>query len=201
MSEAKMRVQASELAAIVAATEGDGEQFTFDRIQTGYRNNTTHAVLIDREGEPVGVPLRRDVEPMLSLVRRLARDLADERAERGDLRRVEEERDRALDERNDVKRRLSLALTVELTFTDDVAAMRVTPAQATAYLRGKGWSLDPLNNGVVAWWRKSHECAGVPERLQQRDYGRRMAELVRTVASCEGRSPIAVWLDLLAEAP
>lgn len=88
-----------------------------------------------------------------------------------------------------------LALRVDLTDAD--ACAQISPVQAAAYLAGKGWACD---GGATKfdWWHLGEAGANVPRRTDWPDYGRVMVRVVREVAAAEGRSPLAVWLEMTA---
>lgn len=100
----------------------------------------------------------------------------------------------------ELERRLALALSVKVQFVDNEAAARVTPQQAEAYLKRTGWERTVDNIGWSAW-SLLNDYAEVPARPEFMYYPRCMGDLVRTLADVEKRSPIAVLIDLLAEAP
>jgi hypothetical protein len=90
---------------------------------------------------------------------------------------------------------LSDLLTLRVDFRDEQAAARITPEQANAYLAARGWQR--VDRRVWHVWNLGEEQAMVPrERLS--DYGRRMVELLNRLAEQEGRSVLAVYVDIVA---
>ena len=86
-------------------------------------------------------------------------------------------------------------LTLRVDFRDETAAARITPEQANAYLAARGWQR--VDRRVWHVWNIGEEQAKVPrERLS--DYGRRMVELLNRLAEYEGRSVLAVFVDMVA---
>ena len=75
------RVSSAELEAILADVEEDIEGYEFHRIQDGYGDGVPRAVFVHANEEPIGIPVRKGVPMMLSLVARLAADLRDARAQ------------------------------------------------------------------------------------------------------------------------
>jgi hypothetical protein len=69
------RVTDEELSAILRGVEADGNGYCFHRIQEGYPDNVPRAVFVHPDEEPVGVPIPEAIEPIMSLVQRLAMDL------------------------------------------------------------------------------------------------------------------------------
>lgn len=89
-------------------------------------------------------------------------------------------------------------LTLRVHFADPEAAARITPQQANAYLAARGWQ-----RGDIApwhqWLREQYEIM-VPMHAAYVDYGARMCEALNGLASIEGRSVLAVYVDIVAAA-
>ena len=89
-------------------------------------------------------------------------------------------------------------LTLRVDFRDEQAAARITPEQANAYLAARGW-----RRGDLAPWhqhrREQYEVM-VPMHATYVDYGRRMCEALNGLARIEGRSVLAVFVEMLATA-
>lgn len=92
-------------------------------------------------------------------------------------------------------------LTLRVIFRDEPAAAEITPEMAAAYLTARGWTeRPPLRDGDR--WRvfmRDGRGVGVPRETRFIDYGRRMVELVNDLAEIEGRSPLAVWAEMMQE--
>ena len=89
-------------------------------------------------------------------------------------------------------------LTLRVDFRDPEAAARITPEQANAYLAARGWR----RGGLAPWHqhrREQYEVM-VPMHATYVDYGRRMVELLNRLAEYEGRSVLAVFVDIVATA-
>ena len=91
---------------------------------------------------------------------------------------------------------LSNLLTLRVDFRDEQAAARITPEQANAYLAARGWQRADL----APWHqhqRDQYEIM-VPMHATYVDYGRRMCEALNGLARIEGRSVLAVFVDIVA---
>ena len=89
-------------------------------------------------------------------------------------------------------------LTLRVDFRDEQAAARITPEQANAYLAARGW-----RRGDLAPWhqhrREQYEVM-VPMHATYVDYGRCMVAVLNGLARIEGRSVLAVFVDIVATA-
>ena len=89
-------------------------------------------------------------------------------------------------------------LTLRVDFRDEQAAARITPEQANAYLAARGW-----RRGDLAPWhqhrREQYEVM-VPMHATYVDYGRCMVDVLNDLARIEGRSVLAVFVDIVAAA-
>lgn len=111
-------------------------------------------------------------------------------------------------------------LSIRVDFRDDAAAAEIAPERAAAYLT-KGWTervpersrrgppkmrifarvpeserLNYLRSGRASM---SAPVVMFPREAHWVDYGRRMVELVNDVAVAEGRSPLAVWWEMMEQ--
>lgn len=91
---------------------------------------------------------------------------------------------------------LTRILTLRVDLRDEKACAEISPEMAERYLRARGW--DPAREPARTWWR-ADDVVTVPHREQHGDYGRRMCEVVTEVARAEQRSPLAVWVDMMAQ--
>jgi len=84
----------------------------------------------------------------------------------------------------------------------DIAAVKtLRPLEVATYLRSSGWTQRSPSKEASTWTRTVGDMeyeAVVPLHQDFRDYGLRMAELLRTVASAEGRTQIQTFKDLLS---
>ena len=112
-------------------------------------------------------------------------------------------------------------LSIRVDFRDDAAAAEIAPERAAAYLTAKGWTervpersrrgppkmrifarvpeserLNYLRSGRASM---SAPVVMFPREAHWVDYGRRMVELVNDVAVAEGRSPLAVWVEMMEQ--
>jgi hypothetical protein len=87
-------------------------------------------------------------------------------------------------------------LTLRVTFADPAAASRITPAAASRYLTVHGWTATEL----MIWnrWAQDDREVLVPRDTSWADYGARVVELLNRLAEHEGRSVLAVYVDMLA---
>lgn len=116
----------------------------------------------------------------------------------------------------DLERRLALAEREVARLRRIVWAVRntnvwkslvlITPERAEAYLREHGWELreqEEPPNGAVRWYQitsSRNRCdALVPCRCEYADYGRRIGDLLLSVAAVENRRAYEVLADLLPE--
>lgn len=93
--------------------------------------------------------------------------------------------------------RLAAVLALRVDLRDPDACAKITPDAANAYLAARGWRCFATEAFHV--WNLGIVQAYVPRDTSWTDYGARMTELVAAVALHEGRSPIAVYLDLMPE--
>lgn len=84
-------------------------------------------------------------------------------------------------------------LSLSVTFRDEPAAAEISPAAANAYLAAKGWRRGDVRDWHM-WWKDRYQVMVPREMLA--DYGRRMVEAINDLAEHEGRSPIAVWVEM-----
>lgn len=86
-------------------------------------------------------------------------------------------------------------LALRVDFRDEQAAAEVTPEQAGKYLMARGWTRGEL----APWAVYSRGEHGTRHALKAAwiDYGRRMVECINDVAAVEGRSPLAVWREMV----
>ncbi len=91
---------------------------------------------------------------------------------------------------------LSNLLTLRVDFRDEQAAARITPEQANAYLAARGWQRADL----APWHqhRRDQYEIMVPMHATYVDYGRRMVDVLNGLARIEGRSVLAVFVDIVA---
>lgn len=89
-------------------------------------------------------------------------------------------------------------LTLRVDFRDEQAAARITPEQANAYLAARGWQR--FDDAPWHLWDKGDdEQLMVPRETHWHDYGRRMVELLNRLAEHEGRSVLAVFVDMVGQ--
>ena len=93
--------------------------------------------------------------------------------------------------------RLAAVLALRVDLRDPDACGRITPEAANAYLAARGWQRFDTETWHV--WMLDGAQVVVPRETSWADYGVRMVEMVAAVALHEGRSPIAVYLDLMPE--
>lgn len=93
---------------------------------------------------------------------------------------------------------ISRLLSLRVLFRDEPAAAEITPEMAAAYLTARGWRPSAMTPNWAHYFRAEHGV-GVPQSPRFVDYGRRMVELVNEVAEIEGRSPLAVWAEMMQE--
>ena len=116
---------------------------------------------------------------------------------------------------------LERILSLRVDFRDEQAAAEITPEMASRYLTAKGWTervpersrrgppkmrifarvpeserLNYLRSGRASM---SAPVVMFPREAHWVDYGRRMVELVNDVAVAEGRSPLAVWVEMMEQ--
>lgn len=94
--------------------------------------------------------------------------------------------------------KLDRLLSLRVRFYDEPAAAKVTPEQANAYLAARGWTLHaraPRDKWHV--WNCPAGQVLVPA-VRIDGHGRAFCDLLNALATIEQRSPIAVWLDMLA---
>lgn len=91
---------------------------------------------------------------------------------------------------------LDRILSLRVDFRDEPAAAEITPEMAAAYLTARGYTVRGAIRSYV-WTRDGNEVL-VPRSFMA-DYGRRMVELVNDLATAEGRSPLAVWAEMVQE--
>lgn len=86
-------------------------------------------------------------------------------------------------------------LSLRVDFRDEQAAAEVTPEHAGRYLMARGWTRGEL----APWAVYSRGEHGTRHALKATwiDYGRRMVECIDDVALAEGRSPLAVWAEMV----
>ena len=107
---------------------------------------------------------------------------------------------------------LALARSLRVTLNDPDAAARVTPEQIESYMRRAGWKHDPTIPRSVSshgmWWHSQDANMQTPRRCgddcpepgrPSTHYADDMIRAISAIARHESRSPVAVWLDLLAE--
>ena len=87
-------------------------------------------------------------------------------------------------------------LTLRVDFRDEQAAARITPEQANAYLAARGWQ--PSDHQHWHLWNQGDVRVMVPRGTHWHDYGRRMVELLNRLAEYEGRSVLAVFVEMVA---
>lgn len=88
-------------------------------------------------------------------------------------------------------------LTLRVHFADPVAASRITPAAASRYLTAHGWTATEL----MIWnrWAQDDREVLVPRDTSWADYGARVVELLNRLAEHEGRSVLAVYVDMVGQ--
>lgn len=89
---------------------------------------------------------------------------------------------------------LKRVLAIRVDFRDPDAAAEITPTMAAAYLTARGWTV-VREEPYTTMFGNLTECVFVP-RAGRDDYGRRMLDLLADLAKLEGRSSLAVWIDL-----
>lgn len=83
----------------------------------------------------------------------------------------------------------------------DIEVLRaVPPREVMAYLRARGWHEERRMDDKGAYWTHAAENAELllPLRPGLRDFAMRMADVLDTLASIEGRSQVEVLLDMEA---
>lgn len=93
---------------------------------------------------------------------------------------------------------LTRILTLRVDLRDEAACAEISPEMAEKYLRAKGWTRVGSVVTLIIWQRYPFEV-DVPARSDFPDYGRRMVELLGVLAAAEKRSPLAVWVDMMAQ--
>jgi hypothetical protein len=90
-----------------------------------------------------------------------------------------------------------LALRVELR--DEAVAAEVTPETLAAYAEARGWRLVETTAAARVYHRDEAPEAElqIPLEAGWRDYPRRFLAELRELAAAEGRSPLAIWADLV----
>lgn len=73
----------------------------------------------------------------------------------------------------------------------------VSPAQMSAYLKARGWKRLPIEAQPSEYWYNAANVeAFVPTRTDARDWPRRTAELLNTLAAVECRSTGEILRDM-----
>ena len=92
---------------------------------------------------------------------------------------------------------LARILSLRVDLRDEKACAEITPEMANAYLGARGWK----GRGQGQWyvWESGDRQVLVPHEQGFHDYGRRMVELLGVLAAAEKRSPLAVWVDMMAQ--
>jgi hypothetical protein len=86
---------------------------------------------------------------------------------------------------------------MKVRITDRATFESLRPAEVVAYARSEGWKLMGFWEGKRATvWQKGEERLLVPADTLLADYALRMAEVVDTLATTEGRSQLALVRDL-----
>lgn len=105
--------------------------------------------------------------------------------------------DEGADEEQELRATLDRLLSLRVDLRDEKACAEITPEQAAGYLTGKGWTEREMSR-VWRDFRQGDNDVRVPRQTHWVDYGVRVVELIRALAEHEGRSPLAVWLDMKA---
>lgn len=84
-------------------------------------------------------------------------------------------------------------LSLQVTFEDAAAAAEVTPAMLVAYLTAKGWAREARMRYTT--WRLGKHWVDVSEEPT----GEEMLDVIADVAIVEGRSPLAVWAEMMEQ--
>lgn len=92
-------------------------------------------------------------------------------------------------------------LTLRVTFADPIAASRITPAAASRYLTAHGWRRHvAVDTSPFAAWDRGRDTEQVlVPRGGCADYGARIVELLNRLAEHEGRSVLAVYVDMVGQ--
>ncbi len=90
---------------------------------------------------------------------------------------------------------------MKVTVNDTAALGALKPLEVAAYLRAKGWRKDAELNGKGSLWLWPPEGGNefditLPSRRDLGDYVLRIAEVLHTLASAEGRSQLDVLRDI-----
>lgn len=88
---------------------------------------------------------------------------------------------------------LARVLSLQVTFEDAAAAAEVTPAMLAAYLTAKGWTREARMRYTT--WRLGKHWVDVSEEPT----GEEMLDVIADVAMVEGRSPLAVWAEMMEQ--
>lgn len=86
---------------------------------------------------------------------------------------------------------LARVLSLQVLFEDAAAASEVTPAKLAAYLTAKGWTRE--RRCRYATWRLGQKWVDVAIDAT----GEEMLDVIADVAIVEGRSPLAVWVEMM----
>lgn len=90
---------------------------------------------------------------------------------------------------------LARVLSLQVLFEDAAAAAEVTPAMLAAYLTAKGWAREARMRYTT--WRLGKHWIDVSAEST----GEEMLDVIADVALVEGRSPLAVWKDMVEAWP
>ena len=88
---------------------------------------------------------------------------------------------------------LARVLSLQVLFEDAAAASEVTPAKLAAYLTAKGWAREARMRYTT--WRLGKHWVDVSEEPT----GEEMLDVIADVAIVEGRSPLAVWAEMMEQ--
>lgn len=91
---------------------------------------------------------------------------------------------------------LSRLLTLRVDLRDPDAAAEVTPEALAAYAERTGWRLAATTPAHLVYRRGDAELQ-VPLTAGWPDYGKRICQEIGILAAAEGRSPLAVWAELV----
>lgn len=97
---------------------------------------------------------------------------------------------------------LARLLSLRAELRDEAAAAEVTPTALAAYAERAGWHHD-RDTKVWRIWTHGEAVLTAPRAMSPDggepwvDFGRRMVDAIHRLAEHEGRSPLAVWAELV----